>query len=144
MARRIHPRFWAQFKADAGIALSDRPTIVESDQWDDWMKVGTWLAVKGEDFTGSTEEFQEEVWRRAHVAKLDVDVVCGPPGQVSEQVIFRFRKFLKPEGKAPDSSKPMPAQDEETGEYLGYWWFPDGTWIPIPVTWYPRVTDDAA
>lgn len=145
MARLVDARFWAQFPADD--SREALPTRAESDQWDECderMRGGTWLAKRGEDFTDA-EKFRDELWSRAHAANLGVDVVWR-----TDRVIFRFRPFLTPERKKEvlDFSKPMPARDEETGEYLGYWWLPDGTWIHLPINWSPKdsvhATDDAA
>ncbi|MFI6061190.1 hypothetical protein [Streptomyces sp. NPDC051286] len=145
MARLIDAEWLDQFKAGVGIPRDDWPTIAESDSWDEWMKGGTWVAREGEDFTGSAEEFGNEVWRRGEAANLFAEVETRPqPRQAGGRVVFQFHHLLTQEGKVLDFSKPAPVHDAETGEYLGYWFMPGGWRIPLPDGWSPRWTDDAA
>ncbi|MEV0690464.1 hypothetical protein [Streptomyces sp. NPDC050388] len=131
MARLIDAGWWDQFERGGKIPLDEWPTIAESDSWDEWMKGGTWVAKKGEDFTDSVEEFGNETWRRATAAKLALDNMWW-----RSKAIFRFRYFPASPGpkkeKILNFSKPLPAHDEETGEYLGYWLMPNGTRIELP------------
>ncbi|MGY0070214.1 hypothetical protein ACWZEH_26195 [Streptomyces sp. QTS137] len=126
MARLIDTGFWDQLWTGIETSPDDWPTLAESDQWDEWMKGGTWVAKKGEDFTGSAEEFVYGTQRRAMAADLGWDNVWWP-----SEVIFRFRYFPAAE-RDLTFSKPLPAHDEVTGEYLGYWRLPDGTRIELP------------
>lgn len=77
--------------------LNRRPVLAESDQWDEWMNGGAWIAFQGEDFT-DPREFSEEVIRRAEAAGLGADVsyaagTTETPGVFYCTVTFRFRDF---------------------------------------------------
>ncbi|MGI5443349.1 hypothetical protein ACQEV4_40245 [Streptomyces shenzhenensis] len=122
-----------QFDGENGpvLPLAYWPELEESDQWEEWMGGGTWVAREGEDYTSPTD-FQEEVRRKAEEANLGVRVRLWEASFVGKgwsttTVAFRFRA----RSGVLDFSKPMPAHDEETGEYLGYWWV-DGKRVEAP------------
>lgn len=98
MARKIGNGYLDQFKEDGPILRLDCWfTTAESDQWDEWIKGGTWVAEKGKDFT-DMGAFSDEIKSRAEAANLDWEMMQSAsltetPGVFSHTVTFRFRNF---------------------------------------------------